>query len=327
MGQRSSLSSPESANPFAIKPMTGARNSTRLNYVPMGLVGRARAAGISNFASQVEPHSDRALLRLSHDRSPLPHFLFALSPAHPLLAPLPAHLSALLPSPRRAFHRVAGARVASFPISSFPSWSEESTIGDRRDRDFVSLASRGRIPDVARPLVTRTLAPREVNMGAVPGDAVVVPVGEHETIRGLVRESGGELRDLDLAAPSRTAVRGGAVPRVVLTGAVVHPRDVDLAGLATLDRREERPCAPNRRVDGHAGGPACAAVRGRSVPDPRWTAVARSRVVQDVHAIRRIDRHDNLRSPEVPAAAGLPLRTGRHAAVGVRRRPGLAAIR
>src|SRR2546427_12003103 len=100
--------------------MTGARNSTRLNFVPMGLVGRARAAGISNFASQVEPHSDRALLRLSHDRSPLPHFLFALSPAHPLLAPLPAHLSALLPSPRRAFHRVAGARVASFPISSFP---------------------------------------------------------------------------------------------------------------------------------------------------------------------------------------------------------------
>src|SRR2546427_11567536 len=54
MGQRSSLSSPESANPFAIKPMTGARNSTRLNYVPMGLVGRARAAGVSNFASQVQ---------------------------------------------------------------------------------------------------------------------------------------------------------------------------------------------------------------------------------------------------------------------------------
>src|SRR5947209_3520794 len=84
------------------------------------------------------------------DRSPLPHLLFALAPAHPLLAPLPAHFSALLPSPRRAFHRVAGARVASFPISSFPSWSEESTIGDGRDRDFVSLASRGRIPDVAR---------------------------------------------------------------------------------------------------------------------------------------------------------------------------------
>src|SRR5256885_3773305 len=61
MGQRSSLSSPESANPFAIKPMTGARNSTRLNYVPMGLVGRARAAGISNFASQVEPRADAPL--------------------------------------------------------------------------------------------------------------------------------------------------------------------------------------------------------------------------------------------------------------------------
>src|SRR5207244_7086402 len=49
-----------SANPFAIKPMTGARNSTRLNYVPMGLVGRARAAGISNFASRAEPPADDA---------------------------------------------------------------------------------------------------------------------------------------------------------------------------------------------------------------------------------------------------------------------------
>src|SRR5436309_2096324 len=55
MGQRSSLSSPESANPFAIKPMTGARNSTRLNYVPMGLRGRGRAEGISRFASQIVP--------------------------------------------------------------------------------------------------------------------------------------------------------------------------------------------------------------------------------------------------------------------------------
>src|SRR2546430_2155860 len=34
--------------------MTGARNSTRLNYVPMGLVGRARAAGAST-------HVDRAV--------------------------------------------------------------------------------------------------------------------------------------------------------------------------------------------------------------------------------------------------------------------------
>ena len=55
MGQRSSLSSPESANPFAIKPMTGARNSTRLNYVPMGLRGRGRAEGISKFASRIVP--------------------------------------------------------------------------------------------------------------------------------------------------------------------------------------------------------------------------------------------------------------------------------
>jgi len=40
------------------------------------------------------------------DRSSLPHLLFAFPAAHPLLAPLPAHLSALLPSPRGAFHRV-----------------------------------------------------------------------------------------------------------------------------------------------------------------------------------------------------------------------------
>src|SRR2546426_1171959 len=72
------------------------------------------------------------------DRSPLPHLLFALPAAHPLLAPLPAHLSALFPGPRRAFHRVAGARVASFPISSFPSRADgfESVIaGEPR---FVS---------------------------------------------------------------------------------------------------------------------------------------------------------------------------------------------
>src|SRR6266571_3058615 len=63
------------------------------------------------------------------DRSPLAHLLLALAAAHPLLAPLPAHLSALLPSPRRAFHRVASARVASFPISSFPSWASRMNHG------------------------------------------------------------------------------------------------------------------------------------------------------------------------------------------------------
>src|SRR2546422_1575145 len=62
------------------------------------------------------------------DRSPLPHLLFALSAAHPLLAPLPAHLSALLPGPRRAFHRVAGRRVTSCRISSFPFRSLEVTL-------------------------------------------------------------------------------------------------------------------------------------------------------------------------------------------------------
>src|SRR5207245_10255174 len=61
------------------------------------------------------------------DRSPLPHLLLALATAHPLLSPLPAHLSAFLPSPRRAFHRVAGRRVTPCRISSFPSPFPERT--------------------------------------------------------------------------------------------------------------------------------------------------------------------------------------------------------
>src|SRR5207245_2853947 len=132
--------------------MTGARNSTRLNYVPMGLVGRARAAGISNFASRVEPRADGALPRLPDDRSPLSHLLFALSAAHPLLAPLPAHLSALLPSPRGAFHRVAGARVAPFPISSFPSRADGSESMTEGTPISFPRGSRGRAPDVAGPV-------------------------------------------------------------------------------------------------------------------------------------------------------------------------------
>src|SRR5437899_10719500 len=124
--------------------MAGARNSTRLNYVPMGLVGRARAAGISNFASRVEPRADGALPRLPDDRSPLSHLLFALSAAHPLLAPLPAHLSALLPSPRGAFHRVAGARVTPCRISSFPCSFPECT---RRRQVGVSRRTRSVDPE------------------------------------------------------------------------------------------------------------------------------------------------------------------------------------
>src|SRR5256886_6858402 len=38
---------------FAIKPMTGARNSTRLNYVPMGLRTRGTAAGVSKFSPRL----------------------------------------------------------------------------------------------------------------------------------------------------------------------------------------------------------------------------------------------------------------------------------
>src|SRR5213594_3979299 len=75
------------------------------------------------------------------DRSPLPHFLLTLSAAHPLLAPLPAHLSALLPSPRRAFHRVAGRRVTPCRISSFPSPFPEGTwcrhVGEQIYREAV----------------------------------------------------------------------------------------------------------------------------------------------------------------------------------------------
>src|SRR5206468_12115504 len=69
----------------------------------------------------------------------------------------------------------------------------------------------------SRPVVTWTFAPCKMNMSAVPGHAVIVAVGERETVCGLVWESGSELRDLNLAAPSRTAVRGGAVPHIVLT--------------------------------------------------------------------------------------------------------------
>ena len=42
-----------SANPFAVKPMTGARNSTRLNYVPMAPARTAEAyRPLKNFARQ-----------------------------------------------------------------------------------------------------------------------------------------------------------------------------------------------------------------------------------------------------------------------------------
>src|SRR5207247_9915515 len=40
--------------------------------------------------------------------SALTHLLLSLAAAHPLFAPLPAHLSALLPRTRRAFHRADG---------------------------------------------------------------------------------------------------------------------------------------------------------------------------------------------------------------------------
>src|SRR5437879_11639347 len=54
---------------FAIKPMTGARNSTRLNYVPMGLRTRGTAAGISMFASRVGAlkSSSKGVVRFGHE--------------------------------------------------------------------------------------------------------------------------------------------------------------------------------------------------------------------------------------------------------------------
>src|SRR5712691_4437727 len=57
---------------FAIKPMTGARNSTRLNYVPMGLRTRGTATGISKFASRVgrpNPHPGESFTSVTE---PLP---------------------------------------------------------------------------------------------------------------------------------------------------------------------------------------------------------------------------------------------------------------
>src|SRR2546430_17480662 len=115
-----------------------------------------------------------------------------------------------------------------------------------------------------------------MNMRVVGGRAVIVAVGERDAVCGLVWESGSELRDLNLAAPSRTAVRGGAVPHIVLTGAVVHPRDMDFAGLAALDRWKERPCAHKRPADCDARRPAGAPVLRRSIPDAARAAVSRS---------------------------------------------------
>src|SRR2546422_5082158 len=92
MGQRSSLSSPESANPFAIKPMTGARNSTRLNYVPMGLVVAQERRGDLTFrprAGRARPTGRRdgaAFLRGSKTKDTPHDFLKASPPgAKPLL--------------------------------------------------------------------------------------------------------------------------------------------------------------------------------------------------------------------------------------------------
>src|SRR3989454_8238324 len=78
-------------------------------------------------------------------RSSLAHFLFAFPAAHPLLAPLPAHLSALLPSPRRAFHRVAGAGVVSCVICSFRRRNEEA------DQEGRTARSPDRSSSVLRP--------------------------------------------------------------------------------------------------------------------------------------------------------------------------------
>src|SRR5207249_6406561 len=187
------------------------------------------------------------------DRSPLPHLLFALPAAHPLLAPLPAHLSALLPSPRRAFHRVAGRRVTPCRISSFPSPFPEGTwcrhVGEpdlsrgpfceeSSDRDEPRL--RGGVQDVSGPAIIRAFAPGDVHVALrVERHGNVIAVREGAALCGHVRVAASESGDLHLGGPSLATIRGAAIPDIVRAGAVVHPRNPDIARIPGLYPRED----------------------------------------------------------------------------------------
>ncbi len=89
--------------------MTGARNSTRLNYVPMGPWSAQAWREICNFAWSAP-----------YRASSLTHLLLALAAAHPLLAPFPAHLAPLLPCTRAPLHRIT-ARGRRVPLKKFPT--------------------------------------------------------------------------------------------------------------------------------------------------------------------------------------------------------------
>jgi len=76
------------SEPLQVMPITGAHQSTGLAYVPLR---RANSPGAYVVFSRSLGSGRPSLL---------PHLLLALAAAHPLLAPLPAHLPTLLPRPR-----------------------------------------------------------------------------------------------------------------------------------------------------------------------------------------------------------------------------------
>jgi len=101
----------EVSKPVSNQALTGARYSPRLNYVPTG-------------ATKPRGPYERFLLNELTDPAglPLPHFLFALPAAHPLLAPLPAHLAAFLPRARAPLHSGPPCRRGLPPLI-FPARS------------------------------------------------------------------------------------------------------------------------------------------------------------------------------------------------------------
>src|SRR2546426_10724190 len=108
----------------------------------------------------------------------------------------------------------------SKPVSSLCGLS---TIYRVRPPPLAGSATR-RVPNVPRPNVVRPFSPCDVNVGAVPGNPVVVSVREGVPVLGLVVEPGDELGHLSLRAPSLPTIRGTPEPGVEPARAVILPR-------------------------------------------------------------------------------------------------------
>src|SRR5438552_6337312 len=163
---------------FAIKPMTGARNSTRLNYVPMGLRGRGTAAGISKFASRgIDQISSEGVVHFGHGTAALApvalasslavetgHSRFA-SRAGAVLTDLPSQAIRTcafvrdLPrySNQRPFsgcHEISGQREESEPCSEGAAFQDpglrDVRILGRDDQRSLEQLRRQRSIDVVR---------------------------------------------------------------------------------------------------------------------------------------------------------------------------------